>query len=254
MKSFFSDEGKKDLDEWKRLPHVAVFDFDGTLAPIVDIPSEARMTEAVSHALRNLMKSVPVVIISGRAGADLETRLGELKTRLVGNHGMEGVAIREEVLSLAQMIRKAWVIQLKEYDLGRGITLEDKQFSLTFHYRAAKYRSYARNKIVKIIAALDPPPRIVLGKSVVNLIPPGMPHKGDALLKIMNALRVERAIFFGDDVTDEDVFAMNDPRVMTVRIGRKAGTSAGFFLRRQNEMARAIRALTHTAFSKNTPK
>jgi trehalose-6-phosphatase len=53
---------------------------------------------------------------------------------------------------------------------------------------------------------MEPAPRIVLGKSVINLIPAGAPHKGVALLELMVHLKIQCALYIGDDDTDEDVF------------------------------------------------
>jgi trehalose 6-phosphate phosphatase len=51
------------------------------------------------------------------------------------------------------------------------------------------------------------------------------------------------ALYVGDDVTDEDVFALRDARILTVRIGKKKGSSARYFLKRQAELAEVLRLL-----------
>jgi len=48
---------------------------------------------------------------------------------------------------------------------------------------------------------------------VENLIPRGAPHKGDALLHLLDFSGCGRALFAGDDETDEDVFRLDDPRI-----------------------------------------
>jgi trehalose 6-phosphate phosphatase len=52
-----------------------------------------------------------------------------------------------------------------------GVFVEKKSYSLSFHYRTVQQRGEARALISRIVAALAPTPRIVLGKSVVNAIP-----------------------------------------------------------------------------------
>ena len=47
----------------------------------------------------------------------------------------------------------------------------------------------------------------------------------------------------GDDETDEDVFALRDARILTVRVGKKNGSSARYFLTRQAEIAEVLRLL-----------
>jgi len=48
-----------------------VFDFDGTLAPIVDDPAEARMAPATWTQLDRLGRLAPVAVVSGRSREDL---------------------------------------------------------------------------------------------------------------------------------------------------------------------------------------
>jgi trehalose 6-phosphate phosphatase len=119
-----------------------------------------------------------------------------------------------------------------------GLGLEDKIYSLTLHYRQARSPESARELALKAAAQLVPAPRLVFGKSVVNVIPPGTPHKGSALQGLMGQLRSPAALYVGDDDTDEDVFGLPDERIVSVRIGRKAGSAARYYLRRQTEIAR----------------
>lgn len=128
-----------------------------------------------------------------------------------------------------------------------GVFVEKKSYSLSFHYRTVPQRGEARALISRIVAALAPTPRIVLGKSVVNAIPITAWHKGTALQECMRQLGCTTALYVGDDVTDEDVFALRDPRVLTVRIGKKKASSARFFLNRQPEIVQALRLIVEIA-------
>jgi trehalose 6-phosphate phosphatase len=137
-----------------------------------------------------------------------------------------------------------WVNDRFHDELARsGVVVENKSYSLSFHYRTTNQRDAARALISRIVAELSPPPRIVLGKSVVNVMPPTASHKGTALLEYMRRLDCNAALYVGDDVTDEDVFALRDARILTVRIGKKKGSSARYFLKRQAELAEVLRLL-----------
>ena len=71
------------------------------------------------------------------------------------------------------------------------------------------------------------PVRLVGGKHVVNLLPAGAPHKGLALERARARLGCDTAIYVGDDETDEDVFALDQPgRLLAIRVGRKPSSSA----------------------------
>jgi trehalose 6-phosphate phosphatase len=86
-------------------------------------------------------------------------------------------------------------------------------------------------------------PRIVLEKSVINVMPPPASHKGTALLEYMRRLDCGMALYVGDDETDEDVFALRDARILSVRVGKKNGSAARYFLKRQAEITEVLRLL-----------
>ena len=79
------------------------------------------------------------------------------------------------------------------------------------------------------------------GKSVVNVLPERAPHKGDALLRLRSQLSADTAVYVGDDVTDEDIFELDDPgRLLTIRVGRSNQSKAMYYLRDQREMDRFL--------------
>lgn len=111
---------------------------------------------------------------------------------------------------------------------------------MAIHYRRCKAKQKARAAIDAAVAGLGHL-RVLGGKQVVNLLPEGAPHKGLALLALMKRARCDRAIYVGDDDTDEDVFALPAgnllPRnqLLAVRVGQSA-THAPFYLRNQGEV------------------
>jgi hypothetical protein len=79
--------------------------------------------------------------------------------------------------------------------------------------------------------------RIVGGKLVVNVLPGGAPHKGVALLDTRRGLGCETALYVGDDDTDEDVFQLGDlARLVSVRVGGRAGSAVTYFILRQRDV------------------
>ena len=89
MEHLFGPAGQADLaDAIARRPLLA-FDFDGTLAPIVARPADARMPAATLRRLRLVARHLPLAVISGRALDDLRRRIGIDSVHLVGNHGAE---------------------------------------------------------------------------------------------------------------------------------------------------------------------
>ncbi|HMX44103.1 MAG TPA: trehalose-phosphatase, partial [Elusimicrobiota bacterium] len=64
-------------------------DFDGTLAPLVDHPSRARMPATLRKRLGALTDRCDVAVLSGRSLADVRKRVGVGKVFYGGNHGLE---------------------------------------------------------------------------------------------------------------------------------------------------------------------
>jgi trehalose 6-phosphate phosphatase len=88
-----------------------------------------------------------------------------------------------------------------------------------------------------------PLPDIVHGKRVLNLLPPEAPHKGEALQSLLGHSGCARAVYVGDDVTDEDVFRMRMPEVLSIRVGRKRKSAAAMYLKNQADVTRLVRRL-----------
>src|ERR1700676_2529166 len=82
------------------------------------------------------------------------------------------------------------------------IEIEDKGYSLALHYRRCRDQKKAKTQILKAIERLYPSPRVIPGKCVVNILPPGAPHKGVALMELMAQAGVQFAFYIGDDDTD----------------------------------------------------
>jgi trehalose 6-phosphate phosphatase len=222
------------------------FDFDGTLARIVRERHAAAMTETVRAALEKLSREAVTAIVSGRSLDDLRLHVNGVVPHLIGNHGMEGLHTSPHVMHQAKEHSRAWIKQMERFHVElrrRAVTIEDKNYSLSLHYRESSSPHHAKELALSVTAQLTPLPRLVLGKAVVNVIPPGTPHKGTALLELMRRLECEKALYVGDDDTDEDVFSLPDERIITVRIGKKAASAARYYLKTQSEIIHLLESL-----------
>lgn len=205
-------------------------DFDGTLAPIVTNPKEARMSARTRNLLQRVSALYPVVVISGRARADVSRRVRPVSLQgVVGNHGAETGALRRADVVRVQRWLRILRVQLARWS---GVVIEPKRFSVAIHYRQARYRPEARTAILRAAAA-HTDARVVGGKLVVNLLVPGSPHKGEALERERKRLRCTTAMYVGDDDTDEDVFRLVDPRLLGIRVGASRRSAARYCIRQQ---------------------
>jgi trehalose 6-phosphate phosphatase len=241
MRDILAPVSRGVLDRFARAKTLLAFDFDGTLAPIVADPDRAAMRTSTRRLLESVARVYPCVVISGRSREDVGRRLrGVGLAGVVGNHGLEPWH-RE---SRAGQGSRRWIPLLQER-LGAipGIAIEDKGLSIAVHYRQCRDRKAARARVLAAAARLGPA-RLLGGKEVLNILPAGAPHKGLALERARARLRCEAAVYVGDDETDEDVFALGRPeRLLGVRVGRKRGSAAAFYVRTQADVDRLLRRL-----------
>jgi trehalose 6-phosphate phosphatase len=245
VKPLFDKEGLQVLRQFAWSNVLLAFDFDGTLAPIVAEPGEARMRPSTAQAFCRLCELYPCVVISGRAREDVRARLGEAKVRaVVGNHGLEP----SEAGRTEDRLVRAWARALAPLELRHpGLLIEDKRYSLAVHLRRVRHKQKARAEVREALRALGPVHEVP-GKQVLNLLPRHVPHKGDALLRLRAALGADTALYVGDDTTDEHVFALGDAQsVLPVRVGHKASSQAWYFLERQRDIERLLVLLAREA-------
>lgn len=241
MINLFSNDGLRFLESVCFTRTLFAFDFDGTLSRIVKNPEDAKINNSTLKLIHELGKLAPLAIISGRSLVDLSLKFEPPPGFLVGNHGLEGVHAGGQKLESFQEACEKWKGHLGQAlkvkgELFDGIEIEDKIYSIAVHYRKSRSKKLAKTMILESLSGLTPSARIILGKCVVNIVPTGAPHKGIALLELMLKSDTKSAFYIGDDDTDEDVFTLSDPRLFTVRVGKKKTSRAKFFLQRQDEM------------------
>jgi trehalose 6-phosphate phosphatase len=213
-------------------------------------PWDARVPDELQQGLAELNGRTPLAIITGREANDARQMLTFTPRYVIGNHGAEGVPGYEAAAPGFARICQGWLAALSaDAEHSRttpGIVLEDKTYSLSFHYRHARGGKATRRSFEQRLARLVPTPVLIHGKMVINVLPPGAPNKGEALRVLLAHSRCDRALYVGDDVTDEAVFEMRLPSVLSVRVEPEDGSAAEFFLKDQAEMAGLVRRLRKT--------
>jgi trehalose 6-phosphate phosphatase len=248
MKPLFSDAGRRRLDAIVQQRLLCAFDFDGTLAPIVMRPEQARLPRDIMLHLVALAAYAPIAIITGRSVDDIRERLGFAPDFIVGNHGIEGVPGWETHARRHQAMSASWMTQLSGALHGgahhAGIEIEDKRYSLSVHYRMTPDPERSAIALRELFERMQPVPRIVGGKYVFNLVPQDAADKGSALEQLITISGARSAIYVGDDVTDEDVFRLRRDDVLSVRIERATRSAAEFFLERPDDILALLQELT----------
>jgi trehalose 6-phosphate phosphatase len=253
MKHLFSTEGDAALSATMSRQPLLAFDFDGTLAPIVSRPDEARVSLAVARRLDRLGRRLPIAIITGRAVEDVRSRLAFEPRYIVGSHGAEDptIAAPDAHASVFDGIRARLRERMGELSVA-GVSVEDKRNSIALHYRLARDRSRARDAIASMVDRLEPGLKAFGGKLVLNVVAAEAPDKAHAVANLVQRAGVQHALFIGDDLNDEPVFARPEPNWLTVRVGRDYPMSqAKFYLDSSGEVAtmldRMLKALNQIA-------
>lgn len=239
MKHLFGSEGVATLTATMARRPLLAFDFDGTLAPIVARHDDAYVPLPVARRLKVLSRHLPLAIVSGRAVADIRGRLDFAPHFIIGNHGAEdplALAPSDAALALAA-VRQHLLEHAAELEAA-GVSVEDKRYSLALHYRLAPDRELAHRLITALLYGLPPVVRVFGGKLVVNVAAAAAPDKAHAVISLVQRAGAQAAVFVGDDLNDEPVFACAQPSWLTVRVGRDDPQSrAMYFLDQFGEVA-----------------
>lgn len=189
-------------------------DFDGCLAPIVPHPDEARPVRGAAAVLGRLAARFRVVaIVSGRSVADLIPRVRAPGVRLLGLHGIEehggdGTAIAPEAAGARAAVEAAAGRLGRELATLRGVWVERKGLALAVHFRGADDPAEAEREALPAVhaAAREAGLRVLPGRRILELRPPGGGDKGDALRRIARREGLRAALACGDDVGDVPMF------------------------------------------------
>ncbi|MEA3305500.1 MAG: trehalose-phosphatase [Candidatus Omnitrophota bacterium] len=257
MEYFFTrwEDFKKALEKKKNA--LLLFDFDGTLTPIVSVPGKARLSLPVRKYIKTLSekKRVEIGIISGRAIKDIMRLIRVRGIYYAGNHGLEikspgGLFIHPSSKKYSKYISRISSDLRRRLSGIKGAVLEDKALSLSLHYRLVEQKDVPKLKS-EFMAACSPyikrkAVKVSGGKKVLELRPPISWDKGRAAKMIEKLVGWKKAltVFVGDDQTDEDVFKVIKKGDFSIRVGKMKKSKARYFLRNPNEVRRLLMKIT----------
>jgi trehalose 6-phosphate synthase/phosphatase len=205
---------------------VLFLDYDGVLTPFNDNPSKANPNKELMSLLKKLAAKTKVVIVSGRSHTDLQEWLGDLPVSLVAEHGAytRDAGKKRWVKADNDLSWKDQVLLILEKYAANtpGGFVEEKEFSLVWHYRRAS-TYYAQKHLVILKKLLAPLAKkydlsVQQGNMILEVRPQNI-HKGAAVAKQLKE-HTEFILTIGDDFTDEDMFASMPPRAYTIKVGR----------------------------------
>jgi trehalose 6-phosphate synthase/phosphatase len=240
------------LDRFRQAPRRTIFlDYDGTLVPFANDPREAWPGPDLLSLLRTLSQNgnTEVVLISGRDKFTMHDWFGDLHVALVAEHGA-WIRRRDGNWQSARPLTNGWksaiVPILQTYaDRLPGAFLEEKQYSVVWHYRradpelaAVRVRELV-DDLVNFTANIDV--HVRQGSRVVEVHCGGI-DKGTAALSFLSTDAAGFVLAIGDDWTDEDLFRVLPGSAFTIRVGQQHSW-AKFNLRNYEEVLDLLREI-----------
>lgn len=212
--------------------HTAFFlDVDGTIADIVQIPQDARVSPQSLTILERLaaVSDGAVALISGRDITQLDKILHPLRLPAVGVHGLEWRLADGPItrLDFDAQAHDDLVQRINRFASAEtGLHCEPKPGSVALHFRNRPDLEEVCQTFMHSQARADARLALLEGKMVVELIFGGQ-TKGDAVARLMEQppFAGRSPFFAGDDVTDEAAFRhVNALGGVSIKIG--AGPSS----------------------------
>jgi len=226
---------RKLVDDFqKSKQRLLLLDYDGTLVPFAGKPERAKPSDEVITLLKKLARSPKseVVLISGRDRDTMERWFGHLNIGLVAEHGV-WVKAKGKEWEMIEIVSSDWkgeVRPILELYVNRtpGSFIEEKEFSLVWHYRKVDHRlgdMRARelaNDLLNLTANLNL--QVLEGSKVVEVKNAGI-NKGRAALHWISTGTWDFILAIGDDLTDEDIFKVLPATAWSIKVRFSASTA-----------------------------
>jgi len=237
-------------------------DYDGTLTSIVENPDKAFIPDRARDLLKQLSANprCTIAIVTGRAEKDIKSRIYIKNIIYACNHGLQIKGPKIDFTAplpadFRKVLRKIESHLKKTFCSVKGILLEDKQTTLSVHYRLLNkgYVARAVRTLLEITAPYIDKKKITVnfGKKVFEIRPPIEWNKGSAVLWLLNKHKSTLygkpivPIYVGDDITDEDAFKAIKEIGLTIFVGHPRKSHAKYYLRNTREVFKFLKILNN---------
>ena len=225
-----TESTRKNLISDYRKAHSRLFllDYDGTLVGFADRPEKAGPDVETTSLLQSLSSDTKnhVVVTSGRDKATLTKWLGNANITLIAEHGA-WTKQKGRDWQCVEPLKNDWkdtirpVLELYA-DRTPGSFVEEKDFSLVWHYRKAIAElAYVRTQELKgtllnLTANLNV--GVFEGSKILEIRNLGL-NKGRATEFWLAKKNWDFIIAAGDDYTDEEMFAVLPEEAYSIKVG-----------------------------------
>ncbi|MBP8305199.1 MAG: trehalose-phosphatase [Phycisphaerae bacterium] len=228
---------------------ILFLDYDGTLVPFSKVPEAAVPEERVLSQLRRLSADTrnTLVIVSGRKREFLDQWFGALPVHLIAEHGaflrtLPGGWTQQADTDPAW--KQRFLPVLRRYvDRCVGAFIEEKAFSLVWHYRNADreialLRSRELEDELRDRVSHESGLQVMEGHKIIEVKQSGY-DKGSVAVQLLGSGPFDFVLAVGDDKTDEDLFRALPAHALTFKIGMGVSL-ARYNLEDQKEVSRLI--------------
>ena len=229
--NYLSEEDKKAMAEKyaQASKRLFLFDYDGTLVPIVRNPDEAIISDETRAIVEELANRDTVVVISGRDRKFLQGVVGDLPVHIVAEHGALVRKKGEKEFVMNPAYQEDWKDSIRPIlDLYvkrcPGAFVEEKETSLAWHYRTADDQEYALRRAQELAWQLksfiqpEQSLQIIEGNMVIEVKKTAF-NKGTSATTFIDEEKYDFILAMGDDTTDEDMFEALPDWAYTVKVG-----------------------------------
>ncbi len=220
---------KKLIDDYlKSNKRLILLDYDGTLISFAPRPEEARPDNELLEILRALTQESKneAIIISGRQRETLDLWFSSLNLGLIAEHGV-WIKEKRSKWGIIRPVGNDWKGEIRPFlelyaDKTPGSFIEEKEYSLVWHYRNADPELSARNlvelKDSLLHVAANFNLNVLEGSKVIEIKNAGI-DKGLASSHWLSKGDWDFIMAIGDDWTDEDTFAALPETAYTIKVG-----------------------------------
>jgi len=215
-------------DSHKCNKRLIFLDYDGTLSPFAEKPENAKPDKELPSLLNALTKDKrnEVVIISGRNKESLGKWFKGLDVGLIAEHGA-WIKERGKSWETPETLIDDWKAEIRPIlelyvDRTPGSFIEEKDFSLVWHYRkvdpalASARARELKDALLHLTANLNL--GVLEGNKVIEIKNVGI-NKGQVALRWIPKQEWDFILAIGDDWTDEDVFHILPESAYSIKVG-----------------------------------
>ena len=244
-------EQKLISDYFSGKKRLILLDYDGTLVSFASTPEEAIPDDNLLNLLQALSKQKrnEIVIISGRDKNTLQKWFGDLDISLVAEHGA-WIRAKNRSWHTIEPLNIEWKKDIQPIfklfvDRTPGSLLEEKEFSLVWHFRKTDY-NLAKVRCGELVDTLEYFTnklnlQVLKGNKVIEIRSFGI-DKGRAALQWLSKNSWDFILALGDDLTDEEMFKILPENAYSINVGLSSST-AKFNIKSPNDVKHLLTKL-----------